>query len=358
MANKLFITNTVIQNSFAEVSSKKYSLDYFRANRWDIKYFTDYNWTKNPEDLEKYDTENLNEFEKYDIILIWSVQEDFLNHGRIKKDCLLMLISLQEQNKNKYKYRILDYIEDLHNLKLFYDLDYEFYRQHFDKASKNYIIVRYENAANIHFPNCNTYTIPYSIDQSTIPSFNQNPINELLLTGCTDGRYYPLRHTLSTLKDKYPISILEHPGYRSLSHAYTGKAYLNKINEYIASVSTCGSMNYNYIIAKYFEIPASGALLFAYADPIEQYLKKYGFEDNVNMITFDSNNLTEKIQYVLDPANRDDIDRIRLNGYNLILEKHTHFIRFNIELDKFINDLIDMKNTNESTNQPINQHNN
>ena len=142
------------------------------------------------------------------------------------------------------------------------------------------------------------------------------------------------------LKDKYPISVLPHPGYQFVEHKFVGKMYINKLNQYIASVATCASSNYNYIIAKYFEVPASGALLFAYVDPVKDILKKYGFEDMVNMVTFNKDNLTDKIKYIVDPANREEIDKIRLNGYNLILERHTHKTRYDVEFTQFANELM------------------
>jgi hypothetical protein len=323
MARKLFITDVCIKNNFAEAAIAKYSSNYFKENGWITKYFTD-DWDKN--------------LENYDIILVWSIQE--INEYRhFKKDCLCKLINLQ----NQYNYRILDYIEDIQHTNNFYNITHEFYKRYFDCNSKNYIVGRYRNALSKNFPKCNIYTIPYSIENTMIPEFNQTPINELLLTGCINDKNYPLRHKIFTLRDTYPIYVLNHPGYRQLRHNYICKLYFGKINEYIASVSTCASSNFNYIVAKYFEIPASGALLFAYVDPVIEDLTKYGFKDMVNMVTFNNDNLTKKIEYILDPNNSDEINKIRLNGYNLILEKHTHNTRFNIEFDKFINELLEQK---------------
>jgi hypothetical protein len=319
LSNKLFITNIIPDNIFAQTSTIKYSADYFKENGWVTKYFTE-NW-------------NIN-LDKYDIILVWSIQE-FDNQRSLKKECLLKLIELQPN----HKYIILDYIEDLHHLYRFYTINYSFYKKYFSTISKNYILLRYENSINKYFPGCNCYTIPYSIEQNIIPLFNKNPINKLLLTGCL-SKSYPRRIRISNLKNTYPIDILEHPGYHTLKHNYTGKLYFNKVNEYIASVSTCGNSQFNYIVAKYFEIPATGALLFAYIEPIIDDLAKYGFIDMVNMIAFNDDNIEQKIEYILDPKNRDEIDKIRLNGYNLILERHTHKTRFNIEFNEFITKLL------------------
>lgn len=321
MANKLFITNTTIDQSFAETCRSKYSEAYFNENGWETKYFTD-DWYTN--------------LEKYDVILIWSLQQSGPSR-HLKKECLLKLITAQD----KHKYKILDYIEDVHNLNDFYNLSYEFYEQHFSNKSKNYIVVRYENTIDRYFPNCNCFILPYSIDHTFIPPFNQNPINELLLSGFIEKPHYPMRYKILELTNTFPIYVLNHPSYGILQHNYVGKLYLEKINEYITAATCCASQKYNYVLAKYFEIPATGSLLFAYVDPVRDCLKKYGFEDMVNMISFNEVDLVDKITYILDPANREIIDKIRLNGYNLIMERHTHNTRFNIEFDKFINELLD-----------------
>jgi hypothetical protein len=281
--------------------------------------------------------------ETYDIILLWSIQQ-IDNERCLKTSCLLTLLNLQ----TKYKYIILDYIEDVHNLQSFYGIHYDIYLKNFSNKTKNYILVRNQNSINENFPDCNYYTIPFSVEETHIPSFNQKPLTQLLLTGCTNKNYYPLRSKITLLNDTYPICILPHPGYRIINHNCTGKLYFDEINKYIASVSTCSILN--YIVAKYFEIPASGALLFAYVEPVIDDLTKYGFKDMVNMIVFNNDNLIQKIEYILDPINKDEIDKIRLNGYNLILKKHTHNTRFYIEFNNFIDKLLHIDDYNFISN--------
>jgi hypothetical protein len=322
MLTKLFITCDHSKDTFASLSAaEKYSKIYFSENGWTIKYFVN-DWDYN--------------IEKYNIILLWSLQQS--NEQRhYKKEYLLKLLEMQHKNK----YIILDYIEDIHHIDNFYKLNYEFYSKYFSTTSKNYIIGRYHTPLLEKFPDCNIYTIPYSINHTLIPQFNKTPINKILLSGYIHHTVYPLRYKIFNLMDTYPIDILQHPGYRNLTHKIVNTMYYNKLNEYIASVATCASVDYNYIVAKYFEIPASGALLFAYIDPIIDDLTTYGFKDMVNMVAFNNDNLEYKIEYILDPNNREEIDKIRLNGYNLILEKHTHHTRFNIEFDAFIENLIE-----------------
>ena len=123
MSNKLFITNRVPNDIFAKQATLKYSLQYFKKNNWKIKYF-DQTWNT--------------DLDKYDIILIWSVQQCYTQWD-LKKKCLKTLID----NQQKYKYRILDYIEDLHRIKQHHGVKYDYHKKHFKIGSNNYILSRY-----------------------------------------------------------------------------------------------------------------------------------------------------------------------------------------------------------------------
>lgn len=321
MINKLLITNNVPSDTFSLHASKKIPINFFKENGWETIFFDD-DWNKN--------------LEKYDIIVVWSIQQHDIQRN-LKTNCIKKLIELQ--NDPKYKYKILDYLEDVHHLKNFYKLEYSFYTTNFSKESKNYIILRYETCLNKYFSKCNCYLLPYSIESSVIPSFNETPINKILLTGYIDNNAYPIRQLVFNLRNKYKIDVLNHPGYRKIQHNFVGEEYFKKLNKYLISVATCGFPKYNYSVGKYFEIPASGALLLAFTDPIIKELEKYGFKDMENMVSFNKKNLEEKIKYVLNPENIDEINKIRLNGYNLILNKHTHNQRFDVEFNDFIGNL-------------------
>jgi len=321
MANKLFITNKFFGNGFAKHAIFKYSSEYFQKNGWVTKYFTE-NWD---EDLENYD-----------IIMIWYMQQ-VIDQRKFRKSVLMKLLKLQP----KYKYRIFDYTEDIHRLKDFFQIDLRDYKEKFSKKTKNFIILRYDTPAQKYFSNCNYYVIPFSIEPSIIPRFNENPKKSILITGCVIQRVYPKRHIIYRLRNKYPMDVLVHPGWENkMKHDYFGKKYFDKINEYIASPCCCGSVNYNYLVAKYFEIPSTGCLLIAYVGPIKKELEALGFKDMENMISFDDSNVREKLDFITNQDNKDEIDRIRLNGYKLIKDRHTHQTRFDFEFDQFVSELI------------------
>jgi len=103
--------------------------------------------------------------------------------------------------------------------------------------------------------------------------------------------------------------------------------YYNILHNSYASIATTGDnleFYCPYLVAKYFEIPGCGALLLAHVLPeLEEEMKDCGFIENVNYIKFTNiEDLIEKCNYVFKPENKEEIERIRLNGYNLIINNH------------------------------------
>ena len=321
--SKLLILNKLKDKTFGKHSLVKFCLKYFKDNDWIIKYTTD--------DWRKYVSE-------VSIILFWFQQQVALNKKIEKCRILKELISYQKNNS----FIILDYMEDVHQSDRFFGLSNSFYKINFSNDTNNFVIVRTENGFKKKYPTCNYFCMPFSIDSNIIPYYNNDPINKLLLSGQIHHQVYPLRLEIKKRSKQYPIDILQHPGYGVVKHSNVGEDYLKYINNYLASVATCGSHEYNYVVAKYFEIPASGALLFAYTEPVVHLLKKYGFIDGVNMISFNRKNLNDRLKYIFDPKNKEKIDEIRLNGYNLIKIRHTHQSRFYVEFHSFINSLSKM----------------
>jgi len=74
-------------------------------------------------------------------------------------------------------------------------------------------------------------------------------------------------------------------------------------------------------VAKYFEIPATGALLFA-DDAVSGPLRDLGFLENRHYLPVSKENLEERIRYVLDDRNHEELDEIRRSGQELVWERH------------------------------------
>lgn len=102
--------------------------------------------------------------------------------------------------------------------------------------------------------------------------------------------------------------------------------YINKIGNFISCftshVNHRGINFANILLAKYFEIPASGSLLFV-DDILKDQLNKHGFIDGINCIIANESEYLEKTEWILNPKNREKVDEIRKNGLELIKNNHT-----------------------------------
>lgn len=166
--------------------------------------------------------------------------------------------------------------------------------------------------------------VPHSASPDFMLPYNPNPENAIFVSGAT-GNYYPLRDRMKALSEEgaYAIVCQEHPGYYT-GYDYdqneaVGRGYASKINNYRAAFTD--SSKFHYVLAKYFEIPATGALLVA-DDSVGGPLRQLGFVDNENYVAVSAENLEAQIRFVLDERNHEELDQIRRRGQELVWERH------------------------------------
>ena len=166
--------------------------------------------------------------------------------------------------------------------------------------------------------------IPHSASPDFMLPYNPSPENSVLLSGAIT-RHYPLRQQMMKLyrQRSYSISYHHHPGYYC-GYDYgtnqdVGHGYATKLNRYRAAFTD--SLIYNYVVAKHFEIPATGALLLA-ENTVSDFLEKLGFKENEHYLPVSKENLEERVQYVLNERNHDELDKIRMRAQDLVLARH------------------------------------
>jgi len=166
--------------------------------------------------------------------------------------------------------------------------------------------------------------IPHSASPDFVLPFNDRPENAILLSGFI-GSLYPLRMRMKELQQegRYAIVRHEHPGYGEdydyENDARVGRGYASTIHRFRAGFTD--ALTYRYVVAKHFEIPATGALLVA-DGLVSQPLRQLGFVENVHYVPVSAENLEERIRYVLAKGNRAEIDEIRRRGQQLVLGAH------------------------------------
>ncbi|HWT03196.1 MAG TPA: glycosyltransferase [Pyrinomonadaceae bacterium] len=167
--------------------------------------------------------------------------------------------------------------------------------------------------------------VPHSASPDFMIPYNAEPENSVLLSGAVSV-HYPLRRQMKSLHERgvRGIAYHPHPGYHC-RHDYqredgdVGRGYALRINRHRAAFTD--SLSFNYVVAKYFEIPATGALLLA-DDSVSGPLESLGFVKDLHYVPVSEENLEERIRYVLDERNRSEVDEIRRRGQELVWARH------------------------------------
>lgn len=82
-------------------------------------------------------------------------------------------------------------------------------------------------------------------------------------------------------------------------------------------------MSYPNFVAKFFEVPASGSLLVGFTGSKREIFESIGWKDGVNYCEVTPSTIRETIAFILDPANRVQVEKIRRAGYDLVRENHS-----------------------------------
>ena len=154
--------------------------------------------------------------------------------------------------------------------------------------------------------------------------FNTSPTRVILLTGMVyTGKVtsYPVRELIKNKIDKGDKRITQfvHPGWwpgSSMSHI---DQFALAMNSHIACIMDASI--HNFAIAKIFEVPATGSLLLI-TDDISDAMAALHFFDGINYRSFNRSSLDDVIDWVLDPRNALEVDRIRLAGQDVVQKYH------------------------------------
>ena len=142
-------------------------------------------------------------------------------------------------------------------------------------------------------------------------NINRNPKMRCLLSGSLNPDVYKLR---AFIHDSRPNLIEYKPP------TYIGSDYVKLLNSYFCCVAT--SSIFNYAVAKYFEIPASGSLLIG--NDIDD-LRIAGFIPDRHYVSITKENVLDKIEHCL--RNPKEYESVRKDGMTFVRENHSVDIR-------------------------------
>lgn len=159
-------------------------------------------------------------------------------------------------------------------------------------------------------------------------NYNKSPIRKCLMTGHKGPKVYPLRTHIKSLvatnrKARDLICIMRHPRWERKDAlasyeipAAMGENYARTINSYLCAIAT-GS-KYGYALAKYYEIPAAGALLLAV--PVQDAADS-GLAPGKHYVPICKDNFLEIVQDVLKRPGK--YEKIRLQGMVNARKRHS-----------------------------------
>lgn len=188
--------------------------------------------------------------------------------------------------------------------------------------------------------NYNLYWLPHSIRFTNI-KLNKNPIHKILITGRLYEKVYPNRQKIynMSLNNTNIYYLKPNVGYRVMEDKVTdnlifGSKFMNFINRFFCGFTCDLIPERPYIVAKHFEIMGSGALLLACNPNTKSKFEELGFIDGQHYISCNPENLEEKINYILNKDNYNELNKIRKNGYEFTLKNHNYKIRTKFLHDK------------------------
>lgn len=173
--------------------------------------------------------------------------------------------------------------------------------------------------------------------------YNETPIMKCLFSGCVGAKHYPVRRYLkrqvfedSRLQEL--VDIMKHPRWSRIDRDIgepkplskweievpMGDAYAECLNKYFCSIAT--SSTANYVVAKYFEIPATGTLLLANR---ALDVEKAGLIAGKHYVPITQKNIISQIKDCLD--NPGKYEEIRRSGMEYVRENHS----MNNRIDQF-----------------------
>lgn len=186
------------------------------------------------------------------------------------------------------------------------------------------------------FPHCGAWNI----------EFNNNPINKILISGRISNIYQDRLFMYELAKTNKHLEIFKcNFNYiqKNKENLVCGINYYNLLNKYLCCFVDTAR---DYMLAKIFEICSAGSLLLTMNENIIDIFEDIGFVNNVNYISCNRDNISEKINFICDPNNISIINNIRKNGYDLVNSKHNFINRYNMLINILNNNDINYFNQN------------
>jgi hypothetical protein len=167
--------------------------------------------------------------------------------------------------------------------------------------------------------------VPHAAGPDFLLPLEERPDPVVFVSGAM-SEAYPLRLAMRDLATRRPelARLHPHPGYE---HEYdyarderVGPGYAAAMRGCLAAFTD--ALTHHYLVAKHFEIPATGALLLA-DRAVSAQLAQLGLLDGQHYLSTTAEDLEPTVEHILNPRNAEEIHTIRRTGRALVHARHT-----------------------------------
>lgn len=194
---------------------------------------------------------------------------------------------------------------------------------YFNKSKFDFMMVPYFYPTLYYFKELTKYQLfyqPWSVPESYFSDIKitNHDQDYILLFGAFNHEIYKTRNWCRNFDF---VNFKHYSGVENKK--LFGNPYIEWLSQYNAAIAaTSVEKQWRYTVAKYFEIVAAGALLFAQETDDMEML---GFKDYNNCLIFNEQNFERKAKKYL--VDTDAYTSIRKNGFSFIKNNHTTEIR-------------------------------
>lgn len=204
----------------------------------------------------------------------------------------------------------------------------KFFAEHADS-----ILVRYPEAFTqlVPKPKASVYWFPHFAGQDYLKAYTRNKekVPKVFLSGSLNPNWYPLRiKALELLNEKnnHLVQHYLHVGYdqqidpAKQRHDYAASMSATKIG--LTGAGLGPSLLAPYLVAKHFEIPATGSVMVTdkFVVPL---MKRLGFEEGIHYLASSPETLAIDLANWLLPENTENLEKIGSAGNLLVKEHHS-----------------------------------
>jgi len=167
--------------------------------------------------------------------------------------------------------------------------------------------------------------VPHAACADFLLPVEESPAPVVFVSGAMSDAY-PLRLAMRDLALRRPelARLHVHPGYRTDfdygNDQRVGRGFAAAMHQCLAAFTD--ALVHHYIVAKHFEIPATGSLLIA-DRAVSDQLAALGFIDGEHYLSATASDLERVVSWAVAPSSYAEADTIRRRGHALVHARHT-----------------------------------